>query len=214
MGGVRAGVLGTEAVPRGGGDSADDILGGGDPPGTLGVSDAIAMSTLKIAYVSKDWDPDSPKFTDPTVSITGATIDQALAALNRLREWGEGGGILRMAVPGDFASSLSVTLSANLVRRMPHWQAYSKAPAAQKKAWDHMFRKLTDHEDRHVEIAVEEAKKVADGLIGQSTQDAKTTVAAANRRLAARQKKLDDETHHGAKEGVPYGDVILDLQGT
>jgi hypothetical protein len=49
MGGVRAGVLGTEAGARGGGDDSGDVLGGGDPPGTLGVNDALAMSTGKIA---------------------------------------------------------------------------------------------------------------------------------------------------------------------
>jgi hypothetical protein len=214
MGGVRAGVLGTEAGARGGGDDSGDVLGGGDPPGTLGVNDAVAMSTGKISYVTKDWDADSPKFTQPSIRISGTTIDQVFAALKRMGEWGQGGGVLKLAVPGDFVSSLTVTLSANLVRRLPQWQGYAHARPAEKKAWDHMFRKLTDHEDRHVEIAVEEARKLADDLIGQTVKNAATMVAAANRRLAARQRKLDAETDHGAKEGVPYGDVILDLQGT
>jgi hypothetical protein len=212
MGGVRVGLLGTEAAAGGGSDD-DDVLAGGDPPGTLGVNGTVAMSTGKIEDVRKDWDPDSPKFTDPIV-VSGVTIDQVLAALNHLPEWGKGGGVLKLQVPDDFSSSHSVTLSANLVRRLPQWKQYDHARDAEKAAWNHMFRKLTDHEDRHVEIAVEEARKLADDLIGQTTAEAAKTVRAANRRLEARQKKLDDETDHGAKPGVKYGDVIMDLSRT
>jgi hypothetical protein len=213
MGGVRAGILGTDAAARGGSDDADDVLGGGDPPGTLGVGDVVAMSTGKIEYVSKDWDPDSPHDTRPIV-VAGKTIDLVLAALNRLHEWGLGGGTLKLDIPADFASSHSVTLSANLVRRLPEWKQYDAARTAEKAAWDHMFRKLTEHENRHVEIAVEDAKKLAADLIGQTTTDAAKAVQAANRRLEDRQKKLDDETGHGARPGVKYGDVIMDLSRT
>jgi hypothetical protein len=213
MAGIRVGILGTDAAVRGGAGDSNDVLGGGDPPGTLGVNAADAMSTGKIEYVTKDWDPDSPKSTDPLV-VSGATIDQVSRALNRLPEWGQGGGVLKLAIPADFASSHSVTLSANLVRRLPQWKQYDSARDAEKAAWNRMFRKLTDHEDRHVEIAVEEAGRLADALIGQAATEAAKTVAAANRRLESRQKRLDDETSHGAREGVKYGDVILDLSHT
>ena len=215
MGGVRVGILGTDAGVRGGTGAADsnDVLAGGDPPGTLGVDSADAMSAGKIEYVTKDWDPDSPKSTEPIV-VSGATIDQVLRALNRLPEWGQGGGVLKLAIPADFAGSHSVTLSANLVRRLPEWKQYDSARDAEKAAWNHMFRKLTDHEDRHVEIAVEEAGKLADALIGQTPAEAARTVAAANRRLEGRQKRLDDDTDHGSRTGVKYGDVILDLSHT
>ena len=32
----------------------------------------------------------------------------------------------------------------------------------------------------------------------------------ANRRMQSRQSDPDNDTDHGAKAGVPYGDVILD----
>jgi hypothetical protein len=212
MGGTRAALLGTEAGARAGTEDYD-VLGGGDPPGTLGIDAPVAMSTGKIEDVRKDWDPDSPKYTDPII-VSGATIDQVLAALNRLPEWGKGGGILKLDIPADFSRTHSVTLSANLVRRLPQWKQYDNARDAEKAAWNHMFRKLTDHEDRHVEIAVEEANRLAQELIGQSTAEAVKTVRTANRRLEGRQKKLDDETDHGAKPGVKYGDVIMDLSRT
>jgi hypothetical protein len=45
MGGVRAGLLGTEAdaVPRVDSNASLDVLGGGDPPGTLGIDDPIPL---------------------------------------------------------------------------------------------------------------------------------------------------------------------------
>ncbi len=36
-------------------------------------------------------------------------------------------------------------------------------------------------------------------------------VTEANRRMAQRQQDMDDACDHGAKENVPYGDVILDI---
>jgi hypothetical protein len=210
MGGTRTSLLGTDATANTGSGDDNDVLGGGDPPGTLGISDPIAMSTDTIEDVRKDWDKDSPKDTRTFKVLTG-TIDDVYATLSKMGEWGEGGGILKLDFPPDFARSHSVTLSANLIRRLPQWRDYDKAGDAEKKVWNRMFRKLTDHEDRHVEIAVEEAVKLADALVGQTRAQADKATAAANRSLAGRQRKLDTETHHGAKEGVPYGDVILDL---
>jgi hypothetical protein len=213
MGGVRSGLLGTEAPALGGGDDSDDIMGGGDPPGTLGINEADPMSTTKIGYVKNDWDKDSPEFTDPFV-ISGATLDQVWNVLKGMSEWGEGGGHLELVFPSDFASSQSVVLKAHLVRRLVQWQEYDKARDVEKAAWTKMFRKLMDHEDRHVEIAVEEAGKLAAGLIGQTKSQGTAATKTANSQLLARQRKLDVETRHGEKEGVKYGDVVLDLSHT
>ncbi len=213
MGGVRSGLLGTEAPALGGGDDSDDILGGGDPPGTLGINEADPMSTAKIGYVKKDWDKDSPELTDPIV-ISGATIDQVWNVLKGMSEWGEGGGHLELEFPGDFASSQSVVLKAHLVRRLVQWKEYDKAREAEKTAWTKMYRKLMEHEDRHVEIAVEEAEKLATSLIGKTKAEGKAATKAANTQMLSRQHELDAETRHGEKEGVKYGDVILDLSHT
>ena len=213
MGGVRSGLLGTEAPALGGGADSDDILGGGDPPGTLGINEAEPMSTAKIGYVKSDWDKDSPEFTDPFV-ISGATIDQVWNVLKGMSEWGEGGGHLELEFPNDFASSQSVVLKAHLVRRLVQWKEYDKARGVEKEAWNKMFRKLMEHEDRHVEIAVEEAEKLAASLIGQTKAQGKAATKTANSQMLARQHKLDTETRHGEKEGVKYGDVILDLSKT
>jgi Bacterial protein of unknown function (DUF922) len=212
MGGNRSRLLGTDAAARAGSDD-DDVLGGGASPGTLGVDVAEPMSAAKIGYVQKDWDRDNPEFTKPFV-VSGKTIDQVLAALNRLPEWGEGGGRLELVFPRDFPGSGSVVLKAHLVHRMPEWREYDQARDVEQAAWTHMFRKLTDHEDRHVEIAIEQAEQLAGDLIGKTKGDAPAMVKAANDRMMVGQRRLDDQTNHGAKPDVPYGDVIMDLSRT
>jgi hypothetical protein len=75
-----------------------------------------------------------------------------------------------------------------------------------------MVRKLAAHEDRHVAIAVEEADRLAQDLVGKEISDIVQLVTDANTRMQQRQDELDDpsNTDHGAKPGVQYGDVNLD----
>jgi hypothetical protein len=213
MGGVRVGILGMDAGAGSGpdGDAPIDVLGSGDPPGTLGADDAVPLSTGRtIAYVRKDWDPTSPLNTDPLV-ISGKTLDRVFRALNALPEWGLGGGRLVVDdVPRGSSPDVTVTLHANLIRRMPSWTEYQNASEAAQAEWNRMYRKLVDHEDRHVEIAAEEAERLAGDLVGKDISKIPKLVTTANARMAARQKEMDTASKHGAKPGVQYGDVLLD----
>jgi hypothetical protein len=213
MGGVRVGLLGTDADagPAADSDAPADVLGGGDPPGTLGSDGATPLSTGRtIGYVSKDWDPDSPVSTDPIV-VRGKTLADVFRALNALPEWGLGGGMLQVDdVPTGSSPDVTVTLHANLMRRMPQWTEYESASDAAKTEWNRMFRKLIDHEDRHVQIAAEEAELLAQDLVGKDVSKIGKLVATATARMRKRQKEMDTSTTHGAKPGVQYGDVLLD----
>ncbi len=216
MGGTRAGVLGTEAAAHAVSPD-DDVLGGGDPPGVLGLDGAVPLDVVVvsrvIAAVTKDWDPNNPRTTPPIV-VGGATLEAAAKELDKLNEWGEGGGRLRVAAikPGK-STNLTITLHGGLVRRLPTWTGYAKASAAAKAEWDRMVRKLAAHEDRHVQIAVEEAEQLAKDLVGHEIDDIQQMVQDAGARMQQRQDDLDAPTNtdHGAKEGVPYGDVFLDF---
>jgi hypothetical protein len=215
MGGVRVGILGTDAEARARSGGPDDILGGGDPPGVLGVDQAIALDDVQriIAKVTKDWDPPNPR-TTPPITVTGATLEKAAEQLNKLNEWGEGGGFLRTEpVASGVSTNLTIKIHANLIRRLPTWSGYGKASAAAKAEWDQMVRKLGAHEDRHVAIAIEEAEQLAKDLIGKEISDIPQLVTDANARMQTRQDDLDDasNTDHGAKAGVQYGDVNLDI---
>jgi hypothetical protein len=214
MGGIRTGVLGTEAGARGSPDTLDDILGGAGLPGVLGVDEPIPLDDLQriIAKVTKDWDPPNPR-TTPAITVGGATLEQAADQLNKLSEWGEGGGAFRAEriAPGN-STNLTVKLHANLLRRLPTWTGYPKASPAAKAEWDRMVRKLAAHEDRHVAIAIEEAEQLAKDLIGKEISEIAQMVTDANARGQQRQDELDDpaNTDHGMKPGVPFGDVTLD----
>jgi len=216
MGGVRAGILGTDAGVRGGTGDSNDVLGGGNPPGVLGLGDdAIPLDDVQriIAKVAKDWDPPNPRTTPPII-VSGATLEKAADELNKLAEWGQGGGSLRTEpIAAGNSTNLTVKMHANLVRRLPTWAGYAKASPAAKAEWDQMVRKLAAHEDRHVAIAIEEAEQLAKDLVGKEISDIAQMVTDANARMQARQDELDDPSHtdHGAKAGVPYGDVNLDI---
>jgi len=220
MGGSRDDVFGTQAqsgnAGRGSGGSITlDVFGGGDPPGVLGIDGPIPLDALRIiAKVTKDWDPPSPT-TTPEIVITGTTLAQAGQQLDRLPEWGQAGGRLRtVPIPAGNSTNLTVVAHANLTYRLPRWTKYAQASKAAQAEWDKMFAKLKDHEDRHLAIAIEEADALAQDLIGHDIADIATMVTAANARMAQRQKDLDDATDHGAKTGVPYGDVVLDTSIT
>ena len=214
MGGTRPGILGTEADAHAASND-DDVLGGGHPPGVLGVDEAIPLDDVQriIAKVSKDWDPPNPR-TTPPILVSGATLEKAADELNKLAEWGQGGGSLRTeAIAAGSSTNLTVKMHANLVRRLPTWSGYAQASTAAKAEWDQMVRKLAAHEDRHVAIAIEEAEQLAKDLVGKEISDIAQMVTDANARMQARQDELDDPSHtdHGAKAGVPYGDVSLDI---
>jgi predicted secreted Zn-dependent protease len=93
---------------------------------------------------------------------------------------------------------------------LPQWDGYEQASAAAKKEWNRMIAKLREHEQRHVDIAIEEADSLASALIGEPMSKIASMVSAANAKMATRQQELDAKTEHGSKEGVEFGDVVLD----
>lgn len=223
MGGTRYAILGTETSPPQPASDEFDVLGDGDAPGTLGIDGPSAPNLggppvtpldttgRTIAKVTKDWDPPNPRSSPPIV-VRGATLEEAGKALDKLREWGDGGGQLRPeAIPRGNTTDLTLVLHANLVHRLPQWANYEKASKEAKAEWDRMIAKLKIHEDRHLAIAIEEANRLATDLIGHDIGDIGDMVTEANRRMAQRQEDMDDASEHGAKEGVPYGDVFLDI---
>jgi Bacterial protein of unknown function (DUF922) len=179
-------------------------------PGPGGMDAPIPMMDRLIAQVDDDWHPPAPD-TSAEVTVQGQTLADVGAALKSLDEWGRGGGALRAdPIPIGTSTNLTVTLHGNLVRRLAVWADYSSASAAAKREWDRMVEKLKAHEQRHMEIAIEHGDALAKELIGKDISRIAPMVTARNALMAKDQKKLDDATDHGAKKGVPYGDVYLD----
>jgi hypothetical protein len=212
VGGSKDGVLGVRPPNTGLGVDSDDVLGIGDLPGPIGIDEPIPLDTARIiAKVNKDWDPPRPN-GDPEIIVRGATLEQAGRDLDTMDEWGQAGGSIRAEkIEAGTSTNLTIELHAGLIYKLPTWLGYQNASAAAKAEWDRMLAKLKAHEDRHLEIAIEEANKVASELIGKDIAEIARRVTSANRRMAQRQKKLDDDTNHGAKPSVQYGDVILDI---
>lgn len=163
-----------------------------------------------ITAVTNDWTPPQPRAT-PEIVVRGATLAEVAAALDRLAEWGEAGGSLRTdRVPVGTSASVTVAIHANLVFRLPRWANYANASPAAKAEWDRMIGFLRAHEQRHLDIAIEEANNLARDLVGQEIGQIPSMVTEANRRMHDRQVELDNNTDHGARPGVAYGNVMLD----
>jgi Bacterial protein of unknown function (DUF922) len=185
--------------------------GGFAEPGPIGLKGGGArFIDRKVANVTNDWTPPSPA-TTPDIVVGGSTLEQVGNQLNKQGEWGKGGGQITFdPIPAGNSPTVDVNLHGGLVKILPQWLGYSSASAAVKKEWDKMIGKLDAHEQRHVDIAVEVADKLAQDLVGKSIDSIAPMVTAANARMKARQDQMDTASDHGAKAGVPYGDVILD----
>lgn len=214
MGGAKSGVLGMSA-PAGGRSRSDDpfaALGGKDTAGPIGFDEkAVPLVSRTIAAVTKDWDPTPNLRTTPEIVVRGQTLEEVGRELDGLPEWGQAGGALRTdRIPPGNSTDLTVHLHGNLVYRLPRWTRYDAASPAAKAEWDKMLAKLTTHEDRHLAIAIENGDRLARDLIGCDAADIAAMVTDANAEMQRRQDELDADTDHGAKAGVPYGDVALD----
>ena len=193
------------------GDSALPPYSGFEPP-TISGDEAEPMDGVEriVTAVTKDWEPPNPR-TTPAIVIRGRTLAAVEEALNRLPEWGEGGGRIRTdRVPVGTSATVTVVAHAGLAFRLPRWADYDDASDAARAEWDRMMVTLRAHEQRHLDIAIEEANTFAADLIGHDIDDIADMVTEANRRMNDRQLQLDNDTDHGAREGVQYGDVYLD----
>jgi hypothetical protein len=199
------GSLSYDVTPHGGDFDPQFPTGGFEFPGPIGLD-----SSPVVTEVKKDWEPPNPS-TTPEIVVKGKTLGQVADALNKLPEWGGGGGRLRSdKLENVKTPEVTVQLRANLTMVLPQWDGYEQASAAAKKEWNRMIAKLREHEQRHVDIAIEEADSLASALIGEPMSKIASMVSAANAKMATRQQELDAKTEHGSKEGVEFGDVVLD----
>lgn len=205
MGGGRIpGPIGLDAGPENGAINPTPPGAGFGVPGPIGMDDSPIVNE-----VVKDWDPPSPT-TTPEIVVRGRTLAQLEQRLNALPEWGRGGGMLRSdRLRNVRIPEVTIHLHANLVFILPRWEGYDAASSHAKAEWDRMVGKLLIHEQRHVDIAIEEADRLAAALIGGPMSRIATMVTRANATMAQRQQDLDRDTEHGSKSGVQYGDVIL-----
>ena len=179
-------------------------------PGSIGIEPMKAGDRI-ITSVTTDWDPLVLE-TTPEIEVGGKNLEDAADELNTLNEWGRGGGgVTNGAVPVGTSSTVTVSLHGKFERVLPTWKRYASASPKAKAEWDRMVAALKIHEDRHVEIAVEEANKLAKDLVGKEIAQLVTMVNATGRTIRQRQEKLDTDTDHGSKPGVKYGGVSLDI---
>ena len=166
-------------------------LGEGTPDGPEALSDQ-----RKITRVSKDWgDPPTPTVTS-TPTVGGTTLKEALAELQKLPEWGTGGGNLSGVGGGEIqltttdGKSYTAEIHGDFFMTLPAWSGYAKATTAQQQAWDAMIAKLRKHEQEHVNIAYRNAQKLVQSLTNLPVDQAAQKIADSQQAGAGRAGRL------------------------
>ena len=177
-------------------------------------------TTRKVSKVTKDW-ADPPSVT-PTLTpeVSGSTLAAVLVELQKLPEWGTGGGDVSgtgangeiQAEPSDDGKSYTIALKGKFFLTLVKWKEYDTRSVGQKKAWDDMIALLKAHEQEHVAIAHRGANKLVQTLTGLDVTLAAQKVADS---ATATQKQQDDfdstaQTDHGKNDFGNFKKVVLD----
>jgi hypothetical protein len=195
-------------------------FGSASPTG-VDMEDPIELgANPKISKVTKDWS-DPPSVT-PTLTpeVSGGSLAAVLVELQKLTEWGSGGGNLEgtgknkeiRAEPSDDGKSYTVALHGEFILTLVKWKEYDTMTAEQKKAWDDMIALLTKHEREHVAIAYRGAQKLIKTLTGLDVTLAPQKVADANIAIQNDQDDFDSaaKTDHGKNDFGAFKKVVLD----
>ncbi|MGR3723499.1 DUF922 domain-containing protein [Abyssibius alkaniclasticus] len=144
------------------------------------------------------------KPTTKHYNIKGKDLDTLFANLEARAFWGR--FVANEAVNWGTKDPVEkVTISAKPVIFMPKWTEYSKADKDAKTRFDKMYKALAKHENNHFYHLLEQVAIFVARLDGMETLSAKDAKAEWKTFLADHskaQKKYDDVTNHGIKEGV------------
>ena len=137
-------------------------------------------------------------------SVKGKNLDALFAALEAREFWGRFVANEKINW-GSKDPVETIKISAAPVIYMPKWADYSKAEKDAKDSFDNMYKVLAKHEKNHYYILLEQVamfQKLLNGLDELSAKDAKTKWKDFQADHKKAQKKYDDATDHGIKEGV------------
>jgi len=145
-----------------------------------------------------------PKPTVKPFNVKGKDLDELFAALEKHGFWGR--FLANEAVNwGSKDPVETVKFSAKPVIHMPKWTDYSKADKPSKDSFDKMYKVLLKHENNHYAIMLEQFAIFSNELNNLDTLSAKDAKKKWKEFLVTynnAQKKYDDKTDHGIKEGV------------
>ena len=216
MGGSRTpGAVGLDPDPVDTEEIHQPILGIGE--GAQNGAEALDNSR-KITRVTRNWgDPPTPRVST-TPDIGGKTLKEALTELERLSEWGTGGGNLSGADGGEITltttdgKNYSCDIKGDFFITLPGWSGYASATPGQKQAWDNMISALRQHEAEHVAIAYRNAQKLIKTLTNLSVDLAGQKIQEAAQAGQDAQDDFDSagKTDHGRKAHGGFPKVELD----
>lgn len=185
----------------------------------VGIGDGAQAldSTPKIIRVTRNWTDPPAVRVDDTPKIAGTTLKAVLAQLERLDEWGTGGGDLTgpegeiKLQPAD--GGYTVDLLGDFFMTLPKWEGYDNATPDQKKSWDAMLVALRKHEQQHVTIAYNGAQKMIRTLTNLPVTQAAQKMQEVTQDTQSKQDDFDSaaKTNHGKNAWGGFPKVELDV---
>lgn len=188
-------------------------------PGPAG-NDVLPLSSGKITKVVRNYDESKPVTTGGIEVTSAVKIADVFAELNQKAtasgggEWGKGGAA-DIKIVWQNQDTGAVELQATLLKVLPTWQNKSKGTKGAQASWDKMIAKLENHEQKHLDIALEHLNKMIAELESGKIDATDAALQSKHQEWTGKLKKAQDafdtDSDHGAKEGHAYGDVILDV---
>ncbi len=147
----------------------------------------------------------SPKITK--YNAGGMTIKAVFELLNNRKQWGlfhpHYSAKMDYALDGKLSE---IAVKAALTINMPKWPGYGKGSDAQKATWDDMWAHLLVHEKKHHTKFTDAVKEFLKYINDMELSRAEVKELWARKKIEwqAMQDKFDDDTDHGAKQGVVF----------
>jgi hypothetical protein len=174
----------------------------------------------KIKTVTRNWGDPPKARVATTPEVAGKTLAEALKELEKLPEWGTGGGNLSgtgengvIELSTTDGKNYTCEIKGDFFITLPGWKGYTSATPAQKQAWDDMISQLRKHEEEHVAIAYRGAQKLIQALTNLSVDLAMQKIQESGQATQDAQDDFDSEgkTHHGKKPWGGFPKVELDV---
>jgi len=145
----------------------------------------MALSMLPATALARP----AETYTVAYKTVTGATVNQLIASLNRQRTAGSWAFTYWKVTRSGCRTALVIR------QTLPAWHDGGKAPGAVRRKWNSFHAALLAHEAHHVQIARNAAAEV--DALSCSADDLKVL-----RKWIATERDFDRRTQHGIKTGA------------
>jgi predicted secreted Zn-dependent protease len=138
-----------------------------------------------------------------TYTVDAGTLEEAAQQIEQREEAGETKWNPTYKTTLDENGNVaSATVDVEITVTLPKWPGATKLNKAARAEWERFFKALKAHEQRHVNLARQKLKDLAEKLVGKSPADAEESFQKAVDDLQKSSDDYDEISDHGRNEGT------------